>query len=64
MLQTRSVNDKCVAVSWNPTEIFLREHGKEQRGKEQQLLFLDNDGVLSINQSVADHFGLQIIINK
>lgn len=59
MLQTRKINKKLVAVSFEPTEIMLRKSGKVYFGKEKYLANI-KDGKLYIHEDVAKEFGIEI----
>ncbi len=60
MLETRKLNDKVVAVSFNgPTEILLRNSGRENFGKEEKLLGFEG-GNLVIDLEVLEKYGLGV----
>lgn len=65
MLQTKKLNPaqkgSPVLVSFDPSEILIRQSGKASYGKEQQLVRV-SDGEIHINKTAADNFGLAIHI--
>lgn len=63
MMQTRKIRKDLVAVSFAPTEIMLRNSGKQYYGKEKMLVHLVGDTVI-IDKSVAREFGIVIKIAK
>lgn len=61
MKQEKSLGKKSgiVAVSYDPTSIFLRRNGRENIGNVAELLRVTENGIF-ISKPVADHFGLEI----
>lgn len=61
MLQTRTLNEDAVSVATEPTEIFIRHHGRNEFGKEKPLCVIkDNGRTLEIHKDAAEEFGIMI----
>ena len=59
MLLTKIINKNTCAVAWNPTEIMVRNRGRDYYGTEETLVRI-TDGVLIINFEVANAFEIPI----
>lgn len=61
MLQTKIVSDTVCAVSYSPTEILVRNRGKQYYGKEKMLVALKGNKLI-VCGDVASEFGVEILV--
>lgn len=59
MLQTKKIDKETVAVSFAPTEIYIRKSGKEYIRKEKCLIKIKGKEVI-ISQKVLEEFGFKL----
>ena len=59
MLETKKIGDNKVIVAYAPNEIFIRESGRANFGKEEFLLKI-TDNQITINEEVAAKYNLKI----
>lgn len=60
MLQTKKITNDLCAVAFEPTEIMVRQSGRQYFGKEKTLVKL-NANKLIVDSAIAKEFGIEIL---
>ena len=62
MVQTKTIREGLVAVTYDGTQIALRPSGKENIGRNERILVEIKDNQLIIDKEVADMHGIRICV--
>lgn len=60
MLQAKKITSDLCAVAFDPTEIMVRQSGRQYFGKEKILVKL-NGNKMMVDSAVAKEFGIEIL---